>query len=628
MMRHQPFTITLHVALAIILAGAVVTHFFGIQGSLTLYSEAPPVDRFEKESGPGDGRFPFSLRLEKVDMEYYPGTTTPMDFRSLLDIEGQPVTVAMNHVGEYGGWRFYQSGMSGESSTLSVSHDPWGTGITYTGYILLGIGMIGYFLQRNTLWRAMVRKYRKGIALLILFPSLTAYASGTTLPAMQRPLAANFGKTLVYWNDRICPIQTMARDVARLLYGADSYDGLTSEQILSGWLFHFDQWQRDYLNSHPELESVDFFSADSKDRKNAERLSLISWMGTGEAFRIYPYETVDGHMEWLSLTARKPSGMPLDQWTFMQTTMPEIKELLIKGKNIKANETVEALQSGQRLYGGTALPSPAKISAEIIYNDTVRPLLCAIPSLLIGVALIVIPFFMPPTRLLRTIGTLGTVVTLTYLCYSMGLLWYVSGHIPVSNGPETMMFLGLTALAGAAAWRNLTVRGALMTVAGMALCVAAMGGRTPQVGSMMPVLASPLLSVHVMAVMAAYATFLLMAILSALALMSKSGIQSRRLSLLNRILLAPAVCLLGAGIFIGAVWANQTWGRYWGWDPKETCALVMWLVYALPLHQGCRPLRFFRKDKALNIYLLLAVLTVAFTYFGANYLLKGLHSYA
>lgn len=628
-MRNQPFTITLHVALAIILAGALVTHFFGIQGSLTLYSEAPPVDRFEKESGPGEGRFPFSIRLKKTEIDFYPGTTTPMDFRSMLDIEGQAVKVAMNHTGEYDGWRFFQSGMSGESSTLSVSHDPWGTGITYTGYILLGIGMIGYFLQDKTLWRAMVRKYRKGMTVaLILFPALSASASETSLPAMQKPLAENFGKTLVYWNDRICPIQTMARDVTRLLYDADSYEGLTSEQILSGWLFHYDRWQRDYLNKHPELKSVNFFSADRKDRKNAERLSLINWMGTGEAFRIYPYETLDGHMEWLSLTARKPSGMTLEQWTFMQTTMPEIQDLLIKGKNIKANESVRSLQSGQRLYGGKALPSQGKINAEIIYNDTVRPLICAIPSLLLGLALIIIPFFMTPTRPLRAVGSLGAAVFLIYLCYSMALLWYVSGHMPVTNGPETMMFLGLAALAGATVWRNLTVRGALMTVAGMALCVAAMGGRTPQVGSMMPVLASPLLSVHVMVVMASYAMFLLMAILSVVALISKSETQSRRLSVLNRILLAPAVCLLGAGIFIGAVWANQTWGRYWGWDPKETCALVMWLVYALPLHQGCRPLRFFRKDKTLNIYLLLAVLTVAFTYFGANYLLKGLHSYA
>ncbi len=120
-----------------------------------------------------------------------------------------------------------------------------------------------------------------------------------------------------------------------------------------------------------------------------------------------------------------------------------------------------------------------------------------------------------------------------------------------------------------------------------------------------------------------------------MALSIKDKERSCRLTLLNRILLTPAVCLLGAGIFIGAVWANQTWGRYWGWDPKETCALIMWLIYALPLHWAARPLNYllrvtaiFRKDKVFNIYILVAILSVIFTYFGANYLLSGLHSYA
>lgn len=174
-------------------------------------------------------------------------------------------------------------------------------------------------------------------------------------------------------------------------------------------------------------------------------------------------------------------------------------------------------------------------------------------------------------------------------------------------------------------------------VAAMSLFVAAMGGRTPAIGSMMPVLASPLLSVHVMVVMISYALFFLMTILAAMSLSIRDKERAGQLTLLNRVLLPPAVCMLGAGIFIGAVWANQTWGRYWGWDPKETCALVMWLIYALPLHWAARRQRLFgwnispsvfRNDKVFNIYLIVAVLSVIFTYFGANYLLSGLHSYA
>lgn len=208
----------------------------------------------------------------------------------------------------------------------------------------------------------------------------------------------------------------------------------------------------------------------------------------------------------------------------------------------------------------------------------------------------------------------------------MAILWWISGHVPLSNGPETMMFMGFVSLIGVCCCRNLTLKGALLIVAAISLFVAAMGGSTPSIGHMMPVLASPLLSIHVMVVMISYSLFFLMAILATMSLSIKNKELSGRLTLLNRILLTPAVCLLGAGIFIGAVWANQTWGRYWGWDPKETCALIMWLIYALPVHWAS--IAIFRKDKVFNIYILAAIISVIFTYFGANYLLSGLHSYA
>ncbi|MDE6270875.1 MAG: cytochrome c biogenesis protein ResB, partial [Muribaculaceae bacterium] len=289
-MKHQPFTLLLHIALAVILAGAFVTHFLGIQGKLRLHADAAPVSAFEKESGPGNGILPFSVNLDKVEIDYYPATTTPMDFRSVLKVDGHELTVAMNKVGEYHGWRFYQSGISSDSATLSVSHDPWGTGITYAGYILLAIGMLGFFFQRHTAWRALLRKYRRtGPAILLLAASLSVHATetGGSLPAMQRPLASNFGKVLVYWNDRICPMQTLASDVTTTLYGSSSYRGYTPEQILSGWLFYYDRWQRDYMQTHPE--------------QSPKQQALVRWIGTGEIFRIYPYRTGDGHIEWLSL---------------------------------------------------------------------------------------------------------------------------------------------------------------------------------------------------------------------------------------------------------------------------------------------------------------------------------------
>lgn len=625
-MTRHPFTLLLHIALAIILAGAIVTHYLGIQGELTLSEGGAPATGFVKKSGPGDGRFPFTVRLISADIDYYPGTSTPMDFRSHIDIDGKAVTISMNKVAQVEGWRFYQSGISPGSTRLSISHDPWGTGITYTGYALLFIGMAGFFFQRNTAWRALLRASKKAVAAAMLLATLSASAGNAdTLPVMQRPLAADMGKVYVYWNDRICPMQTMARDVTLKLYGSESERGLSAEQVLSGWLFYFDTWERDYRSSHTGMP------ANTKQQKQLdERLALINWLGTGEAFKIYPYRTADGHTEWLSLTGKRPSKMSLEQWEFMQTTMPRIKKLLLEGRNIEADKTIATLIDGQILYAGREnLPSAAQIQAERAYNRYASLLAPAILSLLIGMLYLYVAIKgCQPGRLLTMGLNVAVFMILCYIASILGLLWWIGGHMPLSNGPEMMLFMSLVALICALASRNSMLRGAFMTVAAMTLFVGVMGGRSPRIGMLMPVLASPLLSIHVMLVMTSYVFFLIMAILAAVGLASKSQPTADSLCRTNRIILVPAVFLLAGGIFVGAIWANQSWGRYWGWDPKETCALVMLIIYSVPLHWPSHHLRAFKKPKVLQWYLLGAVLSVLFTYFGANYFLSGLHSYA
>ena len=630
-MMHRPFTLLIHIALVIIVTGAIVTHYAGIQGVVTLLTADGATDRFEVTSGPSDGRLPFAVALEGVEIVYYPGTTTPMDFRSILNIGGQQMTISMNHVATLHNWRFYQTGVGEGASTVSISHDPWGIGLTYVGYALLGIGMIGFFFQRNTPWRALLRSRsrRAGAALMCLFASVQLQAA--ELPAMQRPLAENFGKVYVYWNDRICPMQTMARDVTVALYGAENYKGFTAEQVLSGWLFYFDKWNADYLREFPETATLPENPRTKREKKTFERIGLVQWIGTGEAFRIYPYLSESGTVEWLSLTGRRPSGMSLEQWKFMQRAMPRMKELLLKGKNIKVNEELDSLKSGQKRYADAVrLPSDRKMEAERLYNRFARPSIAAVLSIVCAIFYIFLSFHPGSAagRIRYGMGV-GTCLLCIWVAVIMGTLWWISGHVPLSNGPETMLLMGFVALAGAACVRNsLTVKGCLCAVAGMALLVAAMGGRTPRIGMLMPVLGSPLLSIHVLLVMSSYVLFMLMALLSVLGLCSKSVEGAESISVTNRLILTPAVCLLGAGIFIGAVWANQSWGRYWGWDPKETCALVTWLIYALPTHWGCRSLACFRRPKVLHVYLLAAIFSVVFTYFGANYLLPGLHSYA
>ena len=160
-----------------------------------------------------------------------------------------------------------------------------------------------------------------------------------------------------------------------------------------------------------------------------------------------------------------------------------------------------------------------------------------------------------------------------------------------------------------------------LMVAGLSLMVAMIGLRNPQVTQIMPVLRSPLLSVHVLAVMLAYALLALMALCGVAWLFGR-----RHLLAESRRMLRPAVFLLAAGIFIGAVWANMSWGRYWGWDPKEVWALITMLVYSLPLHR--RSLSWLADDRAYAIWCVAAFACVVMTYFGVNFILGGLHSYA
>lgn len=143
---------------------------------------------------------------------------------------------------------------------------------------------------------------------------------------------------------------------------------------------------------------------------------------------------------------------------------------------------------------------------------------------------------------------------------------------------------------------------------------------------LLPVLASPLLSVHVLLVMTAYTLLALVMLNSLYALTIGSPDKRTAAIALSLKVLRPAVVFLACGIFVGAIWANQSWGRYWGWDPKETWALITLLIYSLPLHR--RLLHLMRKPLWLNLYLSIAFLSVVMTYFGVNFLLGGMHSYA
>ncbi len=227
-------------------------------------------------------------------------------------------------------------------------------------------------------------------------------------------------------------------------------------------------------------------------------------------------------------------------------------------------------------------------------------------------------------------------VTAAYLSLQIALRWHLGGHIPLSNGYETMVFMAwlsilMTPIAGNRVKEMLPFG---YIVCGLALLVSTFGDSTEQIAPLAPVLRSPLLSIHVVVIMISY-TLLAFTMLNGVAALiintthKNSPLANREIAELQRIstlMLYPAVFLLTAGIFIGAVWANISWGRYWGWDPKEVWALITMLVYSTTLHSGS--IKAMRRPLFFHIYCIVAFLAVLMTYFGVNFILGGMHSYA
>jgi cytochrome c-type biogenesis protein CcsB len=220
-------------------------------------------------------------------------------------------------------------------------------------------------------------------------------------------------------------------------------------------------------------------------------------------------------------------------------------------------------------------------------------------------------------------------------CYGIGLRWYVSGYAPWSNSYETMVYVAaITVLAGMIFGRKSNITLALASIfGGIILFVSGLNWMDPQIGNLVPVLKSPWLMFHVAVIVAAYGFlgvgFLIGIVNLLLMIFTKSipllAYRIKELTVINQITLMVGLALLTIGTFLGAVWANESWGRYWGWDPKETWALITIVVYALATH--IHLVKKWNSDWLMNLLSVLAFSSVLMTFFGVNYFLSGMHSY-
>ena len=636
----RPVICALHSSVLLILLGALLTMTTGQHGEMTL-KPGVATNQFtvEKHGKSRVAGLPFTLTLDRFEVETYPGTHTPMDFVSHLKISDNgtvtDATISMNHILKYRHYRFYQSDYDEEgNSVLSVAHDPWGVGVTYTGHLLLFATLVGLFFERNGQFRALLQKTGSKaavlLAMLTMIAVLPVHAAGKP-SVLPKESADKMGRMYVMYKGRVCPLQTLAKDFTTKLYGKARYQGYTPEQVFSGWLFFTDEWQNEPI---PKLERD---LKRGNDRAAEEKRQIINMLQNGQLLKMFPHADSAQQVTWYAQNDQLPVNIPDDEYLFIRKQRSLCQEYAVMGDFESLNTLFDKTKIYQEKYAlGLTQPVP-QYRAERLYNRLTAGRWLPMVNITLGLICFAIALIgIGRGRKLPKPVRLAFVVWMSLLCAFLAMLfilrWIVGGHVPMAGSFDSMNLLALSicviTLIMSKKYEMALPAGLLMT--GVVLLVQMMGGSNPPVTHLMPVLSSPLLSLHVTVIIIAYALLFFVMLNGICAVVVRlSQPENRdylqRLQDISKIMLYPAVALLAAGIFIGAVWANISWGNYWSWDPKEVWALITLLIYAAPLHSTVW--KSFRNPMFFHIYSILAFLSVLITYFGVNFLLGGMHSY-
>lgn len=660
----------LHISFLVILAGALTTYLTSERGSVHLRKGETVTAFTSADSTSCD--LGFALTLNDFEVEYYPGTDSPMDYVSHLDADGARVDVSMNNIGRFRGFRFTQAGYDNDmlGSSLRVLYDPWGIALTYIGYALLLFSMVVLLCGRSTqllMWyrKALESNSLKAVALL-LFLGLPLSAGATEPRRIDRDVTDAFAKIAVYYNGRVCPVNTVAVDFVTKLSGKASWQDYDADEIFAGWTFNSSAWESvpmirikdkvaqkalgikgqwasydDFWNSLNVYKLKSPLEAAYRDgdadmvkhlRDADEKFNVIRMFYNGGLLRMFPYTGPDGRVSWLAPGQKDVAlDLPEKEWNFVRRSMDYLTESVSASDNARAVEIAGKIIDYQRVRASQIMPSELRLNLERVYNALNSSRWQVMLYLTLSLLLAICFSLGVADRRDKMFGYAIIAVMALHLTVLLVLRWIVSGHVPLSNGFETMQFMAwsvlvLTLLMHA---KFPIVIGFGPLLASFAMLVAMIGSGSPQITPLMPVLHSPLLSVHVMVIMFSYALFAMMMLVGIQGLIChrrRDYARSESLAALSHLMLYPAVFLLTAGIFIGAVWANVSWGRYWSWDPKEVWALITMLIYMAPFHSSS--IKCFRSTKFFHFYCILAFLSVLITYFGVNFLLGGMHSYA
>ncbi|WP_225872742.1 c-type cytochrome biogenesis protein CcsB [Pedobacter frigoris] len=500
--------------------------------------------------------------------------------------------------------------------------------------------------------------------------------------------ADQFGSLLVQNIDgRIEPVNTMALEVLRKLFRKDKFHNLTANQFFLSAATSPFSWVNVPLikvggKGGPEL--LKRVQADANGYTSMVNLLKLSTDGSAEfilkddylmAFAKKPADQGTYDKEVLELNDKLYAMQQLLEGQYLRVlpiagdvnntwiAMPfnpngtdaisspvglyfsSVVAAQQNGNWASAVSKLEHLKSLQLKHGKQVVPSPAKIAWEIRYNSWNLFLNLMIAYALLGVMILSLAFIklFKNGKVLDRLVTfvLGLIAIAVFLqAVGLGVRWYISGHEPWSNGYEAVLFISwIGVLSGLLMYRNAN---AFIPAAGCLIAVILMGfahggsQMNPQITPLVPVLKSYWLMIHVAIITSSYGFFGLSALLGTVVLVlyiidndkisAKVKASVTELSIVNEMSLTVGLFLLTVGTFLGGIWANESWGRYWSWDPKETWAFISVIIYAFVLHVRLIP---GLKSKYLfNLLSLVSFSTIIMTYFGVNYYLTGLHSYA
>lgn len=601
----------------------------------------------------------------------------------------KPFIIFMNNILKYKGYRFYQSSYDPDEkgTILSVNHDMGGMLVTYSGYALLFLFIILSLLSKSSVfhnvnggyWNSSLRKTATIFIFILVFSGFTNLNAQKLIP--DKAASEEFGKVLVQdQQGRTKPLLTLSNDILRKVTRENKFEGLTSMQVFLGLYLDFNDWKdvslisvsnkelqrklgiNGKLASFSDLVSFDGNGSykiaedvnkayakapgerskmDKEVMKIDERVNIIYMIYKGDFLKLFPLK--DGSHNWGSPEAALAKAVSKEDSVYLKSIIPVITEAIQTNNIAAVRQARRSISAYQERFSGYDLPSETKVNAELLYYklnifEKLFPFYATVGLImLIGLITMVITGKKKTSFLVKVLEWL-LLTGFLFHTFGLALRWYIAGHAPMSNGYESMIFISwVTLLAGFIFSRKSAFAlSATAVLASMTLMVAHLSFMDPEITNLVPVLKSYWLTLHVSVITGSYGFLGLGAILGIITmiLLTLSNDSNRErisntideLTVINYKSLTLGLYFLTIGTFLGAVWANESWGRYWGWDPKETWSLITIIVYSIVIHS--RRIPGMKDIYTFNLISLFAFSSVLMTYFGVNYYLSGLHSYA